>query len=137
MPKAVARTEPGRTANSREALSSATQLSGFGVRLAKFTYRFSADGAADFASNYELPEACVITAIGVHSEAGVTGATDAVVTAGGVAITGAVDLSVTGAQAPAVASATESGELGLDFTAAPTAGECTVAVAYIDLSELR
>jgi hypothetical protein len=137
MPKAVARTEPGRIANNREALSSATQLSAFGTRLAKFTYRFSADGATDFSSNYDLPAACRIKSVSVYSAAGVTGATDAVIEAGGTPITGAIDMSVTGAQAPAVTAETESGELSINFTAAPTAGEATIAVEYIDLSEIK
>jgi len=136
MPKASSRTLPGRVANDRESLSSSTQLSHFGVRIAKFTYRFSADGATDFLSNYDLSAACRIKSVSVYSAAGVTGATDAVVTVGGTAITGAIDLSVTGAQAPAVTDEIESGEIGIDFTAAPTAGECTIAVEYIDLSEL-
>lgn len=137
MPKAVARTEPGRVSNDRESLSSATQLSSFGVRLAKFTYRFSADGASDFFSNYELPAASRIKSVSVYSEAGVAGATDAVIAVGGTPVTGAVDLSAVGAQAPAVIEEIASGEISIDFTAAPTSGECTVAVEYIDLSEIK
>jgi hypothetical protein len=137
MPKAVARTEPGRIANNREALSSATQLSAFGVRLAKFTYRFSADGAADFLSNYDIPAASRIKSVSVYSAAGVTGATNVDVQAGGVDIVTLADFSVAGAQALTVASEIQSGEIGLVFNAAPTAGECTVAVEYIDISEIR
>lgn len=137
MPKAVARTEPGKVANDRESLSSATQLSNFGVRLAKFTYRFSADGASDFLSNYDLPAASRIKSVSVYSEAGVAGATDAVIEVGGTAITGAVNLSTPGAQAVAVTAETESGEIGISFPTPPTAGECTVAVEYIDLSEVK
>jgi hypothetical protein len=137
MPKAVAITSPGRVANNREPLSSATQLAAFGVRMAKFTYRFSADGATDFLSNYDIPVAARIKSVSVYSEDGVTGATDAVIEVGGNAITGAVDLTVTGAQAPAVTDEIESGEISINFTAAPTAGECTVAVEYIDISEIK
>jgi len=137
MPTASSRVAPGRVANKREALSGATQASHFGVRIAKFTYRFSADGASDFLSNYSLPVESRIKSVSVYSAAGVTGATDAVVEVGGTAITGAVDLSVTGAQAPAVTDEIESGEISINFTAAPTAGECTIVVEYIDLSELK
>ena len=137
MPKAVAKTEIGRIANKRESTGSATQLAAFGVRTAKFTYRFSADGASDFLSNYDLPASSVIISVATYSAAGVTGASDVDIQAGGVDVVTAADFTTTGAVAQTIASATESGEIGLVFNAAPTAGEITVAVSYVDLSEIK
>lgn len=136
MPKAKSLVAPGKVANDRESLSSATQLASFGVRVSKFTYRFSSDGASNFLSNISLPAASSILAVSCHSPDGVAGATDVDVQVGGVDIVTAADLSSSGAQSLTVASTVQSGELGLVFNAAPTAGEVTVVVAHLDLSEL-
>ena len=141
MPKAVGRTEPGRVANDREPLSSATQLANFGVRAAKFTHRVSDDGAADFLSNIVLPSSVAILAVSFE----VSEAYD------GTAVT--VDVEIGGSSAlfapiPAAAlikhhevldtgAQTFSGEIGLNFNAVDSAaGEMTVVVSYLDLAEM-
>jgi hypothetical protein len=140
MPKASSRKAPGRIALKKESLSSASQLSAFGIRVAKFTYRFSGDGASDFLSNYELPTECVIKSVSVYSENGVTNASTVNVQAGGNDLNNAaVDFSlINGAVIITLDNPIESGELGLVFGAnPPQAGECTIAVEYIDLSEIK
>ena len=141
MPKATSTTEPGRIANKRESLSSATQLAAFGVRSAKFTHRVSADTAADFSSNYDLPAACAIISVAVNVSEAYNGSdtTATVIEAGGTPIIAALTAapSSTGVQTPAV-SAQASGELSINFDANDaTAGEMTVVVTYVDLSEMK
>ena len=140
MPKAVSRTAPKDVANNREAFSSATQLGHFGVRLAKFTHRVSADGAADFLSNYSLPARSAVLGVSIYVSEAYDGTTvTADIEAGGTSII-TTPLSVASIASVSAASAdldNQSGELGINFSAVDsTVGECTVAVAYIDLSEL-
>lgn len=135
MPQARSHTAAGAIATNKESLSSASQLGAFGVRLAKFTHRFSADGGADFASGITLPAACTILSVSANVSEVYTGA--ATLTVAGEAL----DVSsTTGVVVPAVPStpkANPGGELTAAFDAPATAGECTVAVAYIDLSEIK
>ncbi len=138
MPKATAITAPGRIANKREALSSATQLAAFGVRTAKFTHRFSADGGADFSSNYILPAAAQIISVGAYVSTAYTGAASADIKVGSDTVGSLADISATGLEIDSTpAQHTAAGEITIDFDAPATAGEMTVAVSYIDLSEIK
>jgi len=141
MPQAKSLTAPGKIATNKESSSSASQLSHFGVRVSKFTHRVSADTAADFLSNIDLPSSSVVlsvsfevseayngTAVTVDVECG--GSTLLAAPISAAATTKHHEVLSTGAQ-------TFSGELGLNFNAVDsTEGEITVAVAHIDLSEL-
>lgn len=133
MPKARSHTAAGAVATNKESLSSASQLSAFGVRLAKVTHRFSADGGSDLSSGIVLPAASSILSVSANVSEAYTGATTVTV-AGETLSIGTTGVKVPGA---AVAPSASAGELVLAFDAPPTAGECTVAVAYIDLSEIK
>lgn len=134
MPKAVARTEPGKVANDRESLSSATQLSNFGVRLAKFTHRVSTDGASDFSSNYVLPANVFVISVAADVKEAYAGGTATTATVAGVALT----ITATGVVGAAGVNPVAAGELTAAFDANDsTSGEATFAVAYIDLSEVK
>lgn len=134
MPKAASLTEAGSIANNKEAKSSATQLAAFGVRLAKFTHRVSADGAADFGSNITLPSGAFVISVAAEVTEAYAGGTATTVTVEGQALS----ITATGTVGAAVNAAATAGELTADFDANDsTSGECTIAVAYIDLSEIK
>lgn len=136
MPQARELTAAGRVSNDKESLSSATQLANFGVRLSKFTHRFSADGSATLSSNIVLPAACKILDVCVNVSEAYDATIDGTVKAGATDISGLIDLdSEAVVNAPTVANG--SGELSLEFSDTITSGECTVAVAWIDLSEMK
>ena len=133
MPVARSHTAAGAIATNKESLSSASQLGAFGVRLAKITHRVSADGAADFASGITLPSSCFVLAVSANITEAYDGTTTTVTVEGQALATDAVE--VVGA---AVNAAATAGEITLNFDANDsTVGECTVAVAYIDLSEIK
>lgn len=133
MPKAQSRKEPGKIALDKESLSSASQLAHFGVRLAKFTHSIAQDTNADFASGYELPANAAVISVVASVEEAYDGTGTA--TVAGQALT----LTSTGVSgATPAAPAASAGEITVDFTANDsTTGKATIAVAYIDLSELN
>lgn len=132
MPKAQSRKEPGKIALDKESLSSASQLAHFGVRTAKFTHSVSADGSADFSSGYELPSNAFVLAVAADVTEAYAGGTATTVTIEGQALS----ITSTGVVGAAV-NAAGSGEIIADFDANDsTSGKCTIAVSYIDLSEL-
>lgn len=138
MPQAKSHTAAGAIATDKESKSSASQLGAFGVRLAKFTHRVSADSAADFSSNYSLPASSAILSISWEVTEAYNGTTvTAEVQAGGTPVGTATSVASTGVfhESP-IAQA--NGELSINFSAVDsTEGEITVAVAYIDLSEIK
>lgn len=139
MPTAKSITAAGASATKKESKSSATQLANFGVRLAKFTHNVAYDTAADFSSNLTLPSTSVIIGVGINVITAYNGTTvTADIKAGGstiittptsVASTGIIKIADT-------ALAQQSGEISIDFNNVDsTAGEMTVAVAYIDIAK--
>ena len=134
MPKARSHTAAGAVATNKESLSSASQLSAFGVRLAKVTHRVSADGAANFATGITLPASSFVLSVSADVSEAYAGGTATTVTVEGQALT----INAAAVVGAAVNAAATAGELTLTFDATDsTAGEMTVAVAYIDLSEIK
>ena len=136
MPQAKSHTAAGAIATNKESKSSASQLGAFGVRLAKFTHRVSADTAADFSSNITLPSSVVVLSVSFEVTEAYNGtAVTAEVQAGGSAISTAstVASAVKYHEPLATGAQTATGELSINFNAVDsTAGEMTVAVAYIE-----
>lgn len=138
MPISKSITEGKASALKKESVSSASQLSNFGVRLAKFKFSFDLDGGSDFSSGLVLPSACAILSISLSVSEAFAGAADVDIIAGATEIANLGDISATTGIIAATIAAQASGELGIKFNGdAPTAGEAVVAVSFVDLSEIK